>query len=62
VPIAAFLREKKGIPRALDALGRFRRAHPTGATIAGSDEGTPASRKEEAQIASRLADIYREIA
>jgi colanic acid/amylovoran biosynthesis glycosyltransferase len=50
VLIAASFREKKGIPYALEALGRFAKRNPVVVTVAGREDGSEASRVEAERI------------
>ena len=54
VLIAASFREKKGIPYALEAMGRLRSQVPFEITIIGDANTTPASQAEKARILATL--------
>jgi colanic acid/amylovoran biosynthesis glycosyltransferase len=55
VLIAASFREKKGIPYALEALGRLRREVPLEVTVIGDANRQPGSRREKRKILDRVA-------
>lgn len=50
VLIAASFREKKGIPYAIEALGRLRKELPMDVTVIGDANGQPGSRQEKRRI------------
>lgn len=50
VLIAASFTEKKGVPYALEALGRFGKRHPVVVTVVGRGDGSEASRVEAERI------------
>jgi colanic acid/amylovoran biosynthesis glycosyltransferase len=54
VLIAAGFREKKGIPYALQALGRLNREMPIGLTIIGDADPSPSAQEEKQRILAEL--------